>query len=121
MVPDGSMMPFPMPPFDMICIGCTCTEYIPGCARATELEEASRERREAQRRPNREGAGRWLGARGRAATTDTHVVIVMAVVCVDAIEPSSPVQAAKAPGSVKARLAHRKYQEIGLCVTAGFP
>ena len=50
------MMPFPMPPFDMICRGCTCTEYIPGGARATELEEASRERREAQRRPNREGA-----------------------------------------------------------------
>jgi hypothetical protein len=29
MVPDGSMMPFPMPPFDMVGAGCTCTEYIP--------------------------------------------------------------------------------------------
>jgi hypothetical protein len=58
------MMLFPMPPFDMICRGCTCTEYIPGGARATELEEAARERREAQRRPNREGAVDVVKAHG---------------------------------------------------------
>jgi hypothetical protein len=40
MVPDGSMMPFPMPPFDMICMGCTCTEYMRGGANATKLEES---------------------------------------------------------------------------------
>lgn len=47
MVPDGSMMPFPMPPFDMdmVWMGCACTEYIPCGAGAAELAGQSGERR----------------------------------------------------------------------------
>jgi hypothetical protein len=114
-----------MPPFDMICIGCTCTEYIPGGARATELEEASRERREAQRRPNQEGAGRrgqvvrrtGKGSYRGHACGDSDG----SGVCRRDRTKFAGAGGAKAPGSVKARLAHRKYQEIGLCVTTGFP
>lgn len=62
-VPCGSMMPFPIPPFDMICTGCT--EYIPGGARATELEEDSVERREAQQKANRRVGGRARGSQTR--------------------------------------------------------
>lgn len=48
MVPE-SMMPFPMPPFDMICMGCcTCTEYIQAARERPSSREASVERREAQ-------------------------------------------------------------------------
>jgi len=47
MVADGSMMPFPMPPFDMdmVWTGCACTEYIPCGAGAAELAGQSGERR----------------------------------------------------------------------------
>lgn len=38
MVPEGSMMPLPMPAFDMVWTGCACTEYIPGGAGAAQLE-----------------------------------------------------------------------------------
>ena len=49
MVPDESMMAFPMPPFDMICMGCcTCTEYIQAARERPSSKEASVERREAQ-------------------------------------------------------------------------
>lgn len=59
MVPDGSMMPFPMPPFDMdmVWTGCACTEYIPSGAEAAELADVSCERREAaQNGANGQGA-----------------------------------------------------------------
>jgi hypothetical protein len=57
MVPDGSMMPFPMPPFDMVWTGCTCTEYIP------------RRRKVAGRASGRSscGDGAQKGANGRGA------------------------------------------------------
>ena len=38
MVPEGSMMPLPMPALDMVAMGCACTEYIPGGAGVAQLE-----------------------------------------------------------------------------------
>jgi hypothetical protein len=53
MVPAGSMMPLPMPPFDMVWTGCACTEYIPGGVRAAGLVDAACFcRDEAQQRAN---------------------------------------------------------------------
>jgi hypothetical protein len=61
MVPDGSTMPFPMPPFDMIGTGWTCTEYIPGGARAAELAGRCCARRGRGQHAGPMGGGARLG------------------------------------------------------------
>lgn len=65
MVPEGSMMPFAMPPFDKA--GTGCIEYIPTVARserAAELAASSGDGREARGRANRRRLGLMARAQG---------------------------------------------------------